>query len=76
MGSGLRSVAPRWLSRENAGRTMTVLHHALCGDDFDQTPVSIIFWGKFSKFFVFVFVDDVTQVAPEFHSRQIFGSPR
>ena len=22
---------------------MTVLHHALCGDDFDQTPVSKIF---------------------------------
>ena len=26
---------------------MTVLHHALCGDDFDQTPVSIIFRGKY-----------------------------
>ena len=43
MGSGLRAVAPRSLSRENAGRTMTVLHHALCEDDFDQTTVSRIF---------------------------------
>ena len=43
MGSGLRDVAPRSLSRENAGSIMTLLHHALCGDDFDQTPVSIIF---------------------------------
>ena len=43
MGSGLRAVAPRCLSRENAGRTMTVLLHALCGDDLDQTPVSIAF---------------------------------
>ena len=40
---------------------MTVLHHALCGDDFDQTPVSIIIGGKCSKFF-FGFVGDATQV--------------
>ena len=40
-GSGLRSVAPRCLSRENAGRTMSVLNHALRGDDFYQTPVSM-----------------------------------
>ena len=48
MGSGLRAVAPRCLSRENAGRTMTVMNHALCGDDFHQTPDSIIFRGKCS----------------------------
>ena len=54
-------MAPRCLGRENAGRTMTVLHHALCGDDFDQTPVSIIIGGKCSKFF-FGFVGDATQV--------------
>ena len=52
MGSGLRAVAPRCLSREKASRAMTALHHALCGDDFDQTPVSIIFREKCSKFFV------------------------
>ena len=39
---------------------MTVLHHALCGDDFDQTPVSITFRKKCSKFFGFV--GDATQV--------------
>ena len=43
LGSGLRAIAPRCISRENAGSTTTVLHRALCGDDFDQTPVSIIF---------------------------------
>ena len=43
MGSGLCAVAPRCLSTESAGRTMTVLRHALCGDDFHQTPVPIIF---------------------------------
>ena len=32
LGSGLCAVAPRCLSTENAGRTMTVLRHALCGD--------------------------------------------
>ena len=42
---------PGFLSTENAGRTMTVLRHALCRDDFHQTPVSIIFSGKCSKFF-------------------------
>ena len=31
LGSGLRAVAPRCLGRENAGKTMTVLHHALRG---------------------------------------------
>ena len=61
MGSGLRPVAPRCLSRENAGRRMTVLHHALYGDDFDQTPASIIYRGKCSKFF-FGFVGDATKV--------------
>ena len=54
LGSGLRAVAPRCLIRENAGRTMTVLHHALCGDDFDQTPVSINLCGKCS-IFVYIF---------------------
>ena len=48
------AVAPRCLSAENASRTMTVLHHALCGDDFHQTPVSIIFSEKCSKFFFLV----------------------
>ena len=33
---------------------MTVLRHALCGDDFHQTPVSIIFSEKRSKFFFLV----------------------
>ena len=41
MGSGLRAVASRCLSRENPGRTITVLHHALPGDDVHQTPVSM-----------------------------------
>ena len=41
---------------------MDVLHHALCGDDFDQTPVSIIFEGRCSKFFVVVFMAYATQV--------------
>ena len=45
------AVAPRCLSTENAGRTMTVLRHALCGDDFHQTPVSIIFSEKMFKVF-------------------------
>ena len=58
MGSSLRAVAPRCLSRENAGKTMTVLHHALWGDYFDQTPLSTIF----SFFFFFGFVSDTTQV--------------
>ena len=39
--SSLRTVAPRCLSRENAGRTMNLLHHALWIDYFHQTPVSI-----------------------------------
>ena len=39
---------------------MTVLHHALCGDAFDPTPVSITFRGKCSKF-VGGFVSDATQ---------------
>ena len=30
---------------------MTVLRHAVCGDDFHQTPVSIIFSEKCLKFF-------------------------
>ena len=34
---------------------MTVLLHALCEDDFHQTPVSIIFSEKCSKFFFFWF---------------------
>ena len=61
MGSGLRAVAPRCLKRGNTGRAMDVLHHALCGDDFDQTPVSITFREKCSNFF-FGFVGDATQV--------------
>ena len=55
------AVAPRCLSAENAGRTMTALRHALCGDDFHQTPVSIVFSEKCSKFFS-GFVGDATQV--------------
>ena len=43
---------------------MTVLHHALCGDDFHQTLVSIILREKCSKFFV-GFVGDATQVNPK-----------
>ena len=54
LGSGLRAVASRCLSRENAGRTMTVLHHALCGHDFHQTQISTIFRGKRPKFFFLV----------------------
>ena len=49
--SGLRAVAPRCLGGENVGRTMIVLHHALCGDDFHQSPVSILFRRKCLKFF-------------------------
>ena len=63
MGSGLCALAPRCLSTENADRTMTVLRHALCGDDFHQTPVSIIFSEKCTKF-VSGFVGDATQVLP------------
>ena len=64
MGSGLRAVVPRCFSinRENAGRMMTVLHHALCGDDFHPTPVSIAFRGKRSHAYNFYFVGDATQV--------------
>ena len=40
MGSGLRGVESRSLSRENTSRTVPVLHHVLYRDDFDQTPVS------------------------------------
>ena len=36
-------MAPRCLSGENAVSTITDLHYVLCGDDFDQTPVSIKF---------------------------------
>ena len=43
MGSGLRAVAPRCLSRDNAGKTISVLANALSVDDFDQAPVSIIY---------------------------------
>ena len=53
MGSGLRIEAHRCLSRQNAGKTMSVLHHALCGDDFHETPVSIKVRGKCSKGFFF-----------------------
>ena len=55
MGSGLCAVAPRCLSTENAGRTTTVLRHALCGDDFHQTPVSITFSENVQSRFVFFF---------------------
>ena len=61
--SGLCGVEPRCLCRVNAGRTMTVLHHALCGHDFDQTPVSKISRGKCSEYFLFCFVCDVTQAS-------------
>ena len=40
---------------------MTALRHALCGDDFHQTPVSIVFSEKRSNFFS-GFVGDATQV--------------
>ena len=53
MGSGLCIVSPRCSSTENAGRTMTVLWNALCGDDFNQTPVSKIFSEKIQFFFCF-----------------------
>ena len=46
LGSGLCAVAPRCLSTENTGRTMTVLREASFVDDFHQTPVSIIFSEK------------------------------
>ena len=46
------AVAPRCLSAENAGRTMTALRHALCGDDFHQTPVSIILAKNVRSFFL------------------------
>ena len=50
------------LSTENADRTMTVLRHALCGDDFHQTPVSIMFREKFVRSSFFSgFVGDATQ---------------
>ena len=62
MGSGLRVVAPRCLSTENAGRTMSVLRHALCGDDFHQAPVSIILAKNVPSFFFSGFVGDATQV--------------
>ena len=43
---------------------MTVLRHALCGDDFDQTPVSIVFREICShKLFFSGFVGDATQVS-------------
>ena len=61
MSSDLRAVAPRCLSRENAGRTTTILHQALCSDDLDPTLISKIFLGTCSKFF-FSFVGDATQV--------------
>ena len=34
---------------------MTVLHHALCGDDFHQTLVSTVITGKCSELFFFLF---------------------
>ena len=52
LGSGLCALAPRCFRTENAGRTMTVLRHALFGDDFHQTPVSIIFSEMFKVFFL------------------------
>ena len=62
MGSGVCDLAPRCLSTGNAGRTMAgIAPHALCGDDFHQTPVSIIFSGKCLKL-VSGFVGDATQV--------------
>ena len=61
MGSGLSAVAPRCPSTENAGRTMTVLRHGLCGDDFHQTPVSIIF-AKNVQSFLSGFMGDATRV--------------
>ena len=64
MGSGLCAFAPRCLSTENAGRTMTVSRHALFGHDFHQTPVSIIISEKCSKFFT-GFVGDATQQSVE-----------
>ena len=33
LGLGLRAVTSRCFSKENAGRAMTVLHHASCGDN-------------------------------------------
>ena len=62
MDSDLRAGAPRCLSRENAGRAKVVLHHALCGDCFYPTLVSITFRGKCSNTYNFYFVGDATQV--------------
>ena len=53
LGSDLRAMAPWCLSRENARRTTTVLHQASWGDDFDQTPVSIIFRENVQSCFCF-----------------------
>ena len=73
-------MAPRCLSRENADRTVTVLYHALCVDDFDQTPVSVIFSETVPIFFYcFFFVGDAIQVTStrchtdrqDRHTRQI-----
>ena len=47
-----------WRPRASLGRMQ-----ALCGDDFHQTPVSMIFSEKCSKFFS-GFVGDATQVKP------------
>ena len=41
---------------------MTVLRHALCGDDFHQAPVSIILAKNVPSFFFSGFVGDATQV--------------
>ena len=46
LGSGLRAAAPRCLDMENADTTMTVLHHAMCGDNFDQSLCVNNNWGK------------------------------
>ena len=74
MGSGLRAVARPYLSKENADRTMTVLHQALYGDDFNQTPVSIILEENCS-FFGFGFVGDAPQVGNVYVFTAICTSP-
>ena len=75
MGSGVCDLAPRCLSTGNAGRTMAgIAPHALCGDDFHQTPVSIIFSGKCLKL-VSGFVGDATQVMMTVHSSPVSSPP-
>ena len=58
-------MAPRYLSKRNAGIAKAVLHHALNGDYFYPTTVSIwreMFKYKYIYFEVYIFLGDATQV--------------